>query len=444
MSSPPHGDRSSSVADSPLLRGADLDDPEQFITLRQIPILDEHDDDPERGVVDEEMLQRIARNSNARVSQGDPAALILGHTRSKKYAEEVEQAPVVGFASAFHVAPYRGKSCLYADFHFRKQDHSYARSFPFRSVERLDSPIDVVDRIALLRTPPQRDLGIIKYELDQQHVNRICYARDFPPLGDSAEVESNSPPGGLSMPDTAAAAAPPAGPDIKAIMAEFIPAMVEAFRTALHEEAAPETEEEVPGSEHEQAEHYAEEPNPEYPVAEETEPMPGDQKNYAMGEAGGTDTFIPGADMEHRKRYERDMQSQAKKDKDRDEVIAYLYDKLVTFEDERERVNYERKLEVLAKDHEITPEHIKSLVAEMPKGLSHDESEVYQAKKEKEIRTFYSRRPSSANSHIPVETLTVATPTNGVITPDDRRKAVVHAQRNGLSFTDALKAVRGH
>jgi hypothetical protein len=183
-----------STAMPPLIHPHELHD-DQYVTVKSVPILDAHDDDPERGVVDERLLKLLAANSNRLVESGNPPALILGHTRPKETREverngvkarivgvrETDQPPIIGHASGFRVASYAGRPCLHADFHYRAKDAEYARTFPYRSVERLEPPKGVrdpsshaVDRIALLRTPPQRDLGIVRYERDDFRPIHYC------------------------------------------------------------------------------------------------------------------------------------------------------------------------------------------------------------------------------------------------------------------------------
>jgi len=171
-----------------MLTAGDLDDPGRFFRVSKVPILDAHDD-PEKGRVDERLLHLLARTSNARVSAGDPAAVILGHTKRKQSlviirpdgsqvvlpgSDELDQPPILGYSRNFTVEPFRGRPCLHADFFIHNEHADHARSLPYRSVERLeprdgDNDISghVVKRIALLRTPPERDLGsltIHKYE----------------------------------------------------------------------------------------------------------------------------------------------------------------------------------------------------------------------------------------------------------------------------------------
>jgi hypothetical protein len=160
---------------SPLLSGGDLDDAARFVTVRGVPVLDSHDDDDERGVVDVAMLNRIAKNSNKRAEGGDPPGIILGHSKRKQTvivvrpdgsktvhpsSDEEHQPLVVGYSSRHVVKPYKGVPTLHADFHIHKEHSDKAKTFPWRSVERVE-PGDYIDRIALLRTPPQRDLGTV-------------------------------------------------------------------------------------------------------------------------------------------------------------------------------------------------------------------------------------------------------------------------------------------
>jgi hypothetical protein len=186
---------------SPLMTSADLDDPGQFVTIRGVPLLDAHDH-PEKGNVDERLLRLLALNSNARSASGNPPAVIAGHTRRKVSmvvvrpdgsrielpgSSEEQQPPVLGFVTGFRVEPYQGRPCIHADLRIRKEHADTAKSYPFRSVERVqpqegdrDETQHFIDRVALLRSPPERDLGIVRYERSDgapARELRICYER---------------------------------------------------------------------------------------------------------------------------------------------------------------------------------------------------------------------------------------------------------------------------
>lgn len=80
-----------SQAAPPLLTTTDLDDPDLFVTIRRVPLLDVHQD-PEKGDISEALLRLIARNTNAKVARGNFPAVTLGHTRFKVVTQDGERS----------------------------------------------------------------------------------------------------------------------------------------------------------------------------------------------------------------------------------------------------------------------------------------------------------------------------------------------------------------
>jgi hypothetical protein len=188
----------------PLLSPVDFGDPSRFVAIRDVPIFDAHPDDG-MGEVNEGLLHLIARNTQARVDGGDPVAITAGHTLRKTTVvvvrpdgsrvempggDEDAQPDVLGYAANFRIAPFRGRPCLYCNFHVHEKHAGRAKGYPFRSVERLQPPEGsgdlskhFIDRIALLKTPPQRDLGVLRYDQAEGkpgHPLRLCYSRPLP------------------------------------------------------------------------------------------------------------------------------------------------------------------------------------------------------------------------------------------------------------------------
>ena len=151
------------------------------------------------------MLRRIVANTNARIDRGDPPAVTGGHTSRKNQiiivrqdgtrvvlpgTQELDQPPVLGYAAGFKMGKHNGSSCIFADWYIHKEHANLIKTLPYRSAERLESPDgngahDVIDRIAALKSPPERDLGtMIAYEkgdrsgyADRSGVKRIAYER---------------------------------------------------------------------------------------------------------------------------------------------------------------------------------------------------------------------------------------------------------------------------
>lgn len=199
-----------------LLDDEDLDDPERFVKISNVPVLDAHDH-PEKGLVSPELLQLIAENTNRRAASGNYPLLLFGHTKDD--APEHHQPIPAGVTRHYRVGDYRGRPCLYADLHVRKRYADTVGSYPHRSVERLKSDthpeLNQIDSIALLRIPAERDLGVLTYSHDiPEGAALVRYARDL---------------GGL--PVAAAAADPPPTPG--PALAPAAPGPVRAARADL-------------------------------------------------------------------------------------------------------------------------------------------------------------------------------------------------------------------
>lgn len=141
-----------------------FDDPTKWVTVKNVPVLDEHSMTNENGqeiaYVDRGILEEIAANNNRRVTDtGDPAPLILGHTSDDPKAEE---KPIVGYAVNYRVAPFKnGRHAIYVDYKIRRDKAHVVDDFPRRSVELWYGKREL-DPIALLGgTTPERDLGVV-------------------------------------------------------------------------------------------------------------------------------------------------------------------------------------------------------------------------------------------------------------------------------------------
>jgi hypothetical protein len=347
----------------------DLQDQNQFTTIRHVPILDENQD-PEHGEVDEPLHRLIPNNTHDRFAEGKFPTISLGHTRSKQTVvvvkdgkqhvfpatEEDAQPPIVGYASHFDVAPYAGRPCLHAAFHVHKDYAEKVRGFPFRSVERLApnpekqmsagerQAAHAVDRIALLKTPPRRDLGVLRYERDPSQLVRHCYSRsDWPSLGACSQSHDYAAPEATTMPTMAPAspetetppdAAPPddAGGDQmddgdapissmtkNELMSMLVMTIEHVLGTAAEPGAEPPAEgEPAPGGEAEPAAERAQYESGEMDDAAAMTTGGGgemsdtEESQYEapgnFDQAGGSDTYIPGTGgigKEKRKMYER-------------------------------------------------------------------------------------------------------------------------------------------
>jgi hypothetical protein len=150
--------------------GYDFDNPDKWVTVNDVPLLDEHEMTDEAGnpvaYVDRAALQEIAANNNKRVIEtGDPATLILGHTSDDPRAPE---KPAKGFVVNYKVKPFKRDpqtgQVLYAihgDYKVRPKNAHLIEEFPRRSVELWWNKKEL-DPVAMLGgTTPERDLSVI-------------------------------------------------------------------------------------------------------------------------------------------------------------------------------------------------------------------------------------------------------------------------------------------
>lgn len=174
--------------------------PHKWITIRNVPILDEHEIKDDEGntvvVVDKTKLQKIARNNNRRVAEtGDTTPVVIGHTFDPEDKKpETEQPPVVGFAKNFRVRKLfkTNRYAIHSDWRIPAQYADDVRKYPRRSVELWLSDWRI-DPISLLgATTPERDLGVLKFNRSgQKKYSRVI---DMPlPNQPAAETPSNTP-----------------------------------------------------------------------------------------------------------------------------------------------------------------------------------------------------------------------------------------------------------
>jgi len=146
-----------------------FDDPNRWVTVPSVPLLDEHEMTNEAGkpvaTVDRAALEEIARNNNKRVyDTGDPATLILGHTSDDPRAEE---KPAKGFVVNYQVKPFKRDEtgrviyAIHGDYKVRPQNKHLLEEYPRRSVELWWNKKEL-DPIAMLGgSSPERDLGVV-------------------------------------------------------------------------------------------------------------------------------------------------------------------------------------------------------------------------------------------------------------------------------------------
>jgi hypothetical protein len=147
-------------------------DPQQFVTVRDVPIFRRHRLVLADGQVIDiglEELQAIARRCNQRIEDtGDYAAVTIGHTSDPD--QDAEQPETVGFAGPFRVGKFldgdQSDWAILADLHIYRDRAEVLRKYPRRSAELWrDGPVDqwYLDPIALISDTPRLDLGLLYY-----------------------------------------------------------------------------------------------------------------------------------------------------------------------------------------------------------------------------------------------------------------------------------------
>lgn len=455
------------AARTPLLSFDDLEDPEKFTAVRRVPLLDVHDD-PETGRVDHSLLRLLAKNCNDRVAQGNFPSVILGHTKMRpverdgemvqaKDDDEQRQPPPVGYAVGFHVGDFQGRPCLYADLHIQNGDLEYSRTFPHRSVERIDpapgvenpDPADnFIDRIALLRTPPRRDLGILHYAASDRSLRRTRYARDF----SSPSSPTKQPPAPPAQPVEDLNAMDEQTPDIKELVRQALAeALPGALRQALSEAA--ETEESAvdgaePGADDYSPEQYD---NPGYDPAMYDEPEEAPYEDpeaeleqrrnaYEAAAPGPDNTYVPSdGSIGVRRRPQAPPRERHRMQQDSDRIRRHQYERDLAERDRRiaelehtnRRTLYERTLTQLeGEGYEI------DRAAEMEE-LTPDSPQGYEAKQEARIRKCYRRNPIGQPT-VRTEAPDV-TDAPQVLSRKDQEKIFAYAGVKGLTYAAAKK-----
>lgn len=496
----------------PLLTQEDLDDPRRFTTIPGVPILDIHRDE-KRGTIDPTTLDRILRNTTALTARGDFPVLSLGHLipranphgmtiehpdgesiRIDRDSEEAQPKPV-GYASRWRIGLFKGRPTLHCDYHIHNHLYDEARDYPFRSAERLKGP-EYIDRVALLRRPPERDLGAIDYSRFGPPGERVLYARDFPPIDMSpkadeteetetdpsaelrseSEVDPTPPPESGPGPATepSATASPGTPPEQEVPSSDGAPSSTDPTNSnnpspeeESHMPLTPEDLESIKGI-------FREFLSEEFAGAEGSEVAPEDQapeipsesvdppaRDMHAAEVGGMDTTVPELDAEEeptRESYARnlaliDRAFGATDDRltQNDEQLKWVADRLVAVEKqladaqvENRRLVYKKELIDTRGDgyHTLTDAKIADLLSKIEANTPAD----HEARTIEDIRENYTRSPVGASRRIPIGPPDIGSANgNGAPTVAELRMAQAYAAdpRNKCGdFSAALAHVR--
>src|SRR6185312_15395579 len=205
---------------------ADLENPDLYVKVPDVPIFDAHveewdekvkgaDGKPKtvkkRRVFDKKALAYIAARCNQRDATGNLAPITRGHTIPGE-GDESEQPPHLGLAHGYRVRwdDMLGKWVIATNYYFRKDKYDEAKTYPRTSIELYPYSWEI-DPIAVIRRTPDRDLGQWTY---RRQAKALRYSRRDPQDGRVRPViryaleEANM----ADMPETMPAAEAPAGP----------------------------------------------------------------------------------------------------------------------------------------------------------------------------------------------------------------------------------------
>jgi hypothetical protein len=460
--------RSPSAPEAPLLRAEDLHDPGRFHHVRRVPLIDQHTAEPDddRGDVDQETLEKLARNSNERVEQHNPPVLKAGHTLRKSTviiekdgkriiapgADEQAQPKILGFASNFNVDEYMGKPCLFGDLHIFHDKLADAKELPFRSVERL-LPEEYLDTVSLLRSPPQRDLGYLLYQQDDALHLRLSYSRfaddpstpEFDSIPITSTVTEDTMPetttataaapvgGGIDYEQLATALAAKLGPSLSQSLGQEMPNHLNsALQPYFPAEAAglPPAEGEAPAED-------------ELPTEEET----ADGRTSYMAEASGDNTFVPGSNGNGQAsgRTTREIEDQfrhqyarsEKRFSDLENSVAFLLEELEKSQRNERRLRYEQQLTGL-----IDREGYEFDLAEELAAFADDQPappQGYEDQALKKIRNNYRKR-STGRSFLPTAGPDLKAAKPG-ITAENHQQVINYITRHQCDVQTAKQAL---
>lgn len=147
----------------------ELDNPEKFVVIPNVAILDQDED------FDEAFLRQTVERTNARTKDGDYIVLTIGHTTDED--EEQNQPEPIGYSPGVKLGTLGDRLAILADLYIAKDELDNALSFPRRSVELWhDDDGGFIDIVSLLRRTPARNLGLVTAKKDG-HLTR--YSRHF-------------------------------------------------------------------------------------------------------------------------------------------------------------------------------------------------------------------------------------------------------------------------
>lgn len=175
------------------------------LILRGIPVFIPHQIKSRDGrtiSVDEKRLRQIANNINKSFkSRGVPVKYQEGHTLPPTEVPQGHQPEIHAYGIGARVGKWGPgqKLGLLLDMYVLPGHLSRVRQFPFRSAEFYDDR-DNITAVALLRTDPRLDMGVVFYaqddltvSYDQNFARVLCYSRNTMPLDPTMQDDDRLP-----------------------------------------------------------------------------------------------------------------------------------------------------------------------------------------------------------------------------------------------------------
>jgi hypothetical protein len=353
----------------------DLFPPDKFIRIQNVPIFKEHESEGNGGKprkVTVKDLEHLAENCNHKFKNLRAATpLSLGHTSDEPNVKEKDQPEIVGWAVNFKVGDLldTGKKALFTDWYIRKKHADVIEEYPHRSIEWYRSRGDI-NPISLLRTAPELDLPIIKYNKSYSDTDE-CYRYVFSPQTDNpimnddvnkaiTDAQKDQTDGHVKLASEVA--------DLQAQLAELKQMFVQLVEAISHEGDGEEDSEDglMDPKEKESPEEPAEEESPEEDEEEEEAPKTSEKKDehknpkkepskFEAAYAGSNNVYTPNSEKKKMGREEDAVKFQ------RQQEIAEVVDRATATirkenDDIRKQLNLskaEKAVDTLEREHKV-------------------------------------------------------------------------------------------
>jgi hypothetical protein len=339
-----------------------LSDASKYFRIPRVPILDKHtrqvhlhrngkpvfSDDGKPvlvdTVVDEKQLEIIARNTNYMADQGDYPLVRLGHIDFD--LPETEQPDQPGYLKNIVMGTFRGSPTILSDVYVERKFETrdkrilthdqIIKGFPRRSVEiykRL-KPDAYIDSLALLTRGPERHLGLITYEKDEDLETFECsYESEKMEKEDDVSDGMNSETDAVKRLSDAIAMSLSGDAKFSDMIAEKLashPNLIKGFADRMKdvlESVAENPDEMVPDLESQR------EPEPDKELAKKDKSMKTDEKkkmdDEEMEDKDKAREDKEKEDEEDEEDEDMDMEKDKKKDAEKYAALAKNYDRLL-------------------------------------------------------------------------------------------------------------------